>query len=132
MPAYSSPQSHRGYPTSTNASYPEIPQEVINYLRMVPIVDSNVTVWKKGLGGLRKESPIIVPQHIRGDSAIIHFSIAGNCALVGNTWINIYQSIQDCWIDAYWDGWLANNRVDSPKAIQEAVERIMSERWWTN
>lgn len=48
MPAYS---------TSTNTKYPEIPQEVINYLRMVPVRDSNVKIWKtyKGFGNLTKK-----------------------------------------------------------------------------
>lgn len=122
MPAYS---------TSTN---PEIPLEVINYLRMVPIRDSNVKIWKtyKGFGAITKNDTIVVPQHIRGDFADICFSLEENYALVGETWIKPYTDIPKCWIDAYWDGWIANNRVDSPKAIQEAVERIKSERWWSN
>lgn len=121
MPAYS---------TSTNPSYVEIPEEVINYLRMVPVRDSNVQVWKKALGGLRKGSVIVVPECIRGDSATIHFSTAGNLALVGNSYITIYETVSECWTDAYWDGWLANGKEDSSKAIKEAVERIKSIRWW--
>jgi|SRR4028118_616096 hypothetical protein len=126
MPAYS---------TSTNPKYFEIPQEVIDYLRMVPVRDSNVARWKtyKDFGGLRKGEPIVVPQCISGNYAEINFSIAGNSALIGgHTWINIYQSIPDVWTDAYWDGWLSNGKVDSPKAIQEAVRRIKNPRWWEN
>ena len=121
MPAYS---------TSTN-KYSEIPQEVIDYLRMVPVRDSNVSRWKKSKI-LKKGEPIVVPQCISGDFADINFSLAGNLALVGNTQINIYQTIEDCWIDAYWDGWLVNNKTDSPKVIKEALERIMSINWWIN
>lgn len=123
MPAYS---------TSTNTKYPEIPQEVINYLRMVPVRDSNVKIWKtyKGFGNLTKNDTIVVPQHVKGDFADIVFSLAGNSALVGNTYINIYETVSDCWVDAYWDGWIANDRVDSPKAVKEAVDRIMCQRWW--
>lgn len=123
MPAYS---------TSTNTKYPEIPQEVINYLRMVPVRDSNVKIWKtyKGFGNLTKNDTIVVPQHIKGDFADIVFSLAGNSALVGNTYIEIFQSIAEVWTHAYRDAWEDNGRVDSLKVIQGARNNVMSVQWW--
>ena len=101
------------------ASYPPIPQEVKDYLRVI--------------------EEVVVPQCIEGETITIFTPKIGRSALKpsyatmdeGKFFFNIYYSKEDIWEDAYYDVWHSSkDKSDENLLIDLATESIKSLEYW--
>lgn len=100
------------------AFYPEIPQEVDNYLRVLEEVVIPECIPSNDIS-------IVTPKI--GSSALLP-----SYAIIGHIIFCIYKSKEDVWMDAYYDAWYySEDRNDIYLLTDLATKNVKSLEWWS-
>lgn len=96
------------------AYYPEVPEEVLTYLKEI--------------------DGVIVPQCIEGKeikTRIGDSAFFANYAVIENTLFTVYLDKKDCWEDAYYDAWyLSEDKQDEKLLTDLAILNVKNIDWW--